>query len=55
MHEELYDIKADVGEAHDLAGVPVYATTVQDMRVRLTPAPWAAIFSTFVGISHRCC
>ena len=33
MREELYNIKADIGEAHDLANVASHATTVREMRV----------------------
>ena len=33
MREELYDIKADIGEAHDLANVASHATTVRELRV----------------------
>ena len=36
MHEELYDIKVDVGEVHNLADAPLYATTVRELRVRAT-------------------
>ena len=35
MHEELYDIRADVGEGHDLAGVASHATTVRELRAEL--------------------
>eukprot|EP01043_Picozoa_sp_COSAG02_P052978 COSAG02_NODE_5792_length_4032_cov_9.806763_4_plen_77_part_00 len=34
MRVELYDIKADIGEAHDLADVVSHATTVRELRVR---------------------
>lgn len=36
MHEELYDIKVDIGEAHDLARDPSHATTVRQLRVGAT-------------------
>lgn len=37
MREELYDIKVDIGEAHDLASVASHATTVRELRVRPIP------------------
>ena len=35
MREELYDIRADIGEAHDLAAVAAHAATLRELRAEL--------------------
>ena len=51
MHEELYDIKVDVGEAHNLADVPLYATTVRELRVRVTQLCCSGCQSVLINLS----